>query len=75
MLALDPGYKANDWFIFIRKEYSSCSQKNLLEKMPKVFQAILLIVSGLARPEITFEAVVAAITVLTRNQIGTLGDK
>ena len=39
MLALDPGYKANHWFIFIRKERSSCSQKNLLEKMPKVLQA------------------------------------
>ena len=23
MLALDPGYKANDWFIFIRKGRSS----------------------------------------------------
>jgi hypothetical protein len=54
MLALDPGYKANHWFIFIRKERSFCSQKNLLKKMPKVFQAILLIVSGLARLAITF---------------------
>jgi len=39
MLALDPGYKANHWFIFIGKERSSCSQKNLLGKMPKVLQA------------------------------------
>jgi hypothetical protein len=35
-LAVDPGYKANHWFIFIRKQCFSCSQKNLLEKMPKV---------------------------------------
>ena len=33
MLALDPEYKANHWFIFIRKERSSCSQKNLLKKV------------------------------------------
>ena len=30
---LDPGFKANHRFSIIRKEYSSCSQKNLLEKM------------------------------------------
>jgi hypothetical protein len=29
-----------DTFIFIRKERSSCLQKNLLEKMPKFFYAI-----------------------------------
>jgi hypothetical protein len=32
-LRLIPGYKANHWFIFIRKERSSCSQQNLLKKM------------------------------------------
>jgi hypothetical protein len=26
LLALDPGYKANHWFIFICKERSPCSQ-------------------------------------------------
>ena len=50
LFALDPGFKANHWFSFIRKERSSCSQKNLLEKMPKVLQAILLTVSRLYRP-------------------------
>jgi hypothetical protein len=38
MLSLDPGFKSNHWFSFIRKERSSCSQKNLLEKMHNVLQ-------------------------------------
>ena len=51
MLALDPRFKPNRRFIFIRKERSSCSQKNFLEKMPKIFGAIPPTVSGLARPD------------------------
>ena len=66
MLALDPG---NHWFIFIRKERSSCSQKNLLGKMPKVLQATSNrkpIVSARGSP---FEALVAAIGASTADQI------
>jgi len=65
LLALDPGFKARvTGSVLSGKSGPLVQQKNLLEKMLKVLQAILLTVSGLSRPDET-------LVPRSRHQLGT----